>query len=734
MLNLDFSDVQRLLQESFSRFFQHESSIERVRAAEPLGFDPALHQSLCDLGAFGLRVPESMGGSEGSLMDVVLVSEAAGRYLASAPLIEGIIAAQILAKLGDPTEHLNAVLSGEAIITLALHEARAGVPQIVPAGAIAHSILALEGDTVFLLSQSPAGTAQHNHGSQPIARLTLAGDGVQGTRTVIATGPEAKSIFLAGIEEWKVLTGAQLNGVSRRALEYAVDYAKERSQFDRLIGSYQAIAHPLADCAVNVDAAQLFTWWTVQQVSKQGPEAPAAIAMSYWWATKTADETTRRAMHTFGGYGVTLEYDLQLYFRRAKAWPILLGDPNDQLIEAGRRLWLNSTAELPVSGDCGLNFDFGEDALRLADETRALLQRIAPKQPKAPAYKSWENFEPSLAAALGDEGLYHPSWPVEWGGRGAANYEAALALAVWDEFKMALAPQGTAHFIGSAVRIFGSDELKNDVLLPMAKGLAHAALGYSEPSSGSDIFAARTRAQWDDAAQEWVINGQKMFTSGAEQAEYIFLLTRTDPDAPKHAGITMFLIPTNTPGVEMQPIETVGEELTNATFYTDVRVPDRYRVGDVNGGAKVLGAALVLEQGSIYRAGEHAMVEEIVAWARDASRLDDPSVLARITRVKINQILREVLGKRGIYFGISDPTRRNAYGPMLKLFYSEAMQRDMADMFDLIGPDILFPQFAGIGDVEINHRLAQVGTIYGGSSEVQRSTIAEIGLGLPRSR
>lgn len=734
MLNLDFSADQTLLKDSFFRFFQQESSIQRVRASEPLGFDPQLHQSLCDIGTFGLRVSGSMGGSDASLMDVALICEEAGRFLASSPLIEGIIAAKILAELGDPTDHLSAVLTGDKIITLALHEARAGKPQIVPAGAIAHSVLALEGDTVFLLSQSPAGKAQHNHGSQPIARLILTGNGASGTRKDIATGPQAKSAFLAGIEEWKILTAAQLNGVSRRALEYAVEYAKERSQFDRLIGSYQAIAHPLADCAVNVDAAQLFTWWTIQQVAKQTPEAAASIAMSYWWATKAADETTRRAIHTFGGYGVTLEYDLQLYFRRAKAWPILLGDPNDQLIEAGRRLWLGATADLPEAGESGLDFDFGEDALRLADETRSLLRHIAPNQPKAPAYKSWENFEPRLAAALGEQGLYHPSWPVEWGGRGAATYEAALAVAVWEDFKIALAPQGTAHFIGSAVRIFGSDGLKNEVLPSMAKGLAHAVLGYSEPSSGSDIFAARTRAQWDDAAQEWVINGQKMFTSGAEQAEYIFLLTRTDPDAAKHAGITMFLIPTNTLGIEIQPIQTVGEERTNATFYTDVRVPDRYRVGGVNGGAKVLGAALVLEQGSIYRDGEHAMVEEIVAWARNASRLDDPSILARITRVKINQILREVLGKRGLYFGINDPTRRNAHGPMLKLFHSEAMQRDMADMFDLIGPDILFPQFGGIGEVEINHRLAQVGTIYGGSSEVQRSTIAEIGLGLPRSR
>jgi alkylation response protein AidB-like acyl-CoA dehydrogenase len=230
-----------------------------------------------------------------------------------------------------------------------------------------------------------------------------------------------------------------------------------------------------------------------------------------------------------------------------------------------------------------------------------------------------------------------------------------------------------------------------------------------------------------------------MFTSGANQNEYIFLVTRTDPDAPKHQGITMFLVPTNTPGVEVRRILTVGEEPTNATFYTDVRLSDLYRVGEVNGGVRVLSSALALEHGAGFRRGNHTLVDAVVEWARRPGpdgrpRLEDPGTCARIARVKVNEHLKELMSKRAMFFGVTDPGRRTVYGPMSKLFDSEATQRDMADLMDLTAPSSLFHGKHAAGEVEICHRAAQVGTIYGGTSEVHRSMIAEVGLGLPRSR
>jgi alkylation response protein AidB-like acyl-CoA dehydrogenase len=730
MLNLDFDDDRKLLRDSFGRFFDEESSIARVRAAEPLGFDAGLQKSLGEMGALGIRVAEAAGGSGAGLIDAALLVEEAGRTLASAPLVESIIACRLLAELGGLAEWLEAALAGDKVVTLALHEVQPGVAQVVPAGAVAHGVLALEGEDVFLRVRTPAGKAEPNHGSQPIARLDLA----DGERIAVARGPEARAAFLAGIEEWKLLTSAQLNGLSRKALDLAVDYAKERIQFGRPIGSYQAIAHPLADRLADVDAGQLFTWWTIQQIAEGAADAAAAVNLAYWWAARTADETTRRAVHTFGGYGVTLEYDLQLYFRRAKAWPLVLGDPADQLAEAGRRLWLGAKAPLPDAGDPGLDFAFGPEAEALANETRELLGRITTPEWRAKAHYSYSGYDREVNRKIGEHRLVHPSWPEEWGGRGVHPFSAAAAIAAWEEFNVTSHGQNSTHFVGMSIMQYGSEELKREILPDMGRGLTNSSLGYSEPHSGSDIFAAKTRAEWDETAQEWVINGQKMFTSGAELTDYIFLLTRTDPDAAKHAGITMFLVPIKTPGVEIHPVHTMQEERTNATFYSDVRVSDRYRIGEVNGGLRVLGAALEIEHGGFFSPGNHDLVDAAVAWARGAGRLEDKSILARIARVKANAYLKELVAKRAIYFGVSHPGRRTAYGPMNKLFGSEAYQRDMADLIDLTAPDSLFHGREGVGKIELSQRHAQIATIYGGTSEVHRSMVAEMGLGLPRSR
>ena len=739
MLNLEFSDDRQLLRDSFARFFDAESSIARVRAAEPSGFDPALLRSLGEMGALGIRAPESCGGSGAGLIDAALLVEQAGRSLASAPLVESIVVARLLGELGGPRDWLDGLLAGDRAVTLALHEARAGIAQVVPCGACASGVLVLEGDEVTLVTLAPGAAIAPNHGSQPIARLALARGDHSGEHIVVAQGADARAAFLAGIEEWKLLTAAQLNGLSRRALEQAVEYAKERLQFDRLIGSYQAIAHPLADRAVDVDAAQLFTWWTIQQIALGTKDAAAAVAMTFWWSARVADETTRRAVHTYGGYGVTLEYDLQLFFRRAKALPLVLGDPATQLVEGGRRLWLGAEAPLPEAGDPDLDFEFGAEPEALAAETRALLDKVTTPEWRAAAHFSYDGYDPEVNRKIGEAGLVHPSWPTEWGGRGVHPFTAALSLATWDEFNVTGHAQTVSHFVGSTLIACASDELKQEVLPDMGRGITNASLGYSEPHSGSDIFAAKTRAVWDEASQEWVINGQKMFTSGAELTDYIFLLTRTDPDAPKHAGITMFLVPSKTPGVEIFPVHTMQEERTNATFYTDVRLPDRYRIGEVNGGTRVLGAALELEHGAGYGHGKHGLVDSVVEWARRPRfdglvPIENPATIARIARVKVNAYLKELIAKRAMFVGVSHFGRRTAFGSMNKLFGSEAFQRDMTDLIDLTAPESLFHGKKGLGEVELGHRQAQIGTIYGGTSEVHRSMIAEIGLGLPRSR
>ena len=158
---------------------------------------------------------------------------------------------------------------------------------------------------------------------------------------------------------------------------------------------------------------------------------------------------------------------------------------------------------------------------------------------------------------------------------------------------------GTTAMVARAVEQFGSPELKEEVLARTLSGHFRLCLGYTEPEGGSDVATCKTRAVRD--GDGWIINGSKMFTSNAHNASYVFLVTNTDPDAPKHQSLTMFLVPLDTPGVEIQPLRTVDGDRTNITYYSDVRVDDRYRIGEVNGGWTVLREALNDEHGTVER-------------------------------------------------------------------------------------------------------------------------------------
>ena len=158
---------------------------------------------------------------------------------------------------------------------------------------------------------------------------------------------------------------------------------------------------------------------------------------------------------------------------------------------------------------------------------------------------------------------------------------------------------GTTAMVAKTLRQFGSAQLTDEVLPGVLSGHIRLCLGYTEPDGGSDIATCKTRAVRRGDGSSWVINGSKMFTSNAHNAKYVFLLTNTDPDAPKHKNLTMFLVPLDTPGVEIQPIRTVDGDRTNIVFYSDVWVDDRYRIGDVNGGWAILRGALDVEHGTV---------------------------------------------------------------------------------------------------------------------------------------
>lgn len=723
------------VQEMFEGFFATESTPARVRAAEPVGFDAALWRELVAIEAPFMRLSAEAGGGGMSLFDACLMMNQAGRRLASAPLAEAVVAVRVLGQCGGDaaSQWIARIRDGESVLTLALHEARRGEAQLVPGAAVAKGILTFDGSDIAI--EIPAGKLA--------APATLAGSAIgeftpgSGERLVIASGADAASLWAAGIEEWKLLTSAALIGLSKEALAMAAAYACERIAFGQPIGANQGIAHPLANDVIDADGGGMLLYWTLRAIADQHPEAAATVSMLFWWSVRTATSCVAHALHTFGGYGLSVEYDIQLYHRRAKAWALTLGDPQAELVRAGRRLLLGETTTLPDPGVVDVDFYPPTAGKELADETRALFNRILDPAKHNLVDHNFESHDWEVHRALGAAGLLYPDWPVKWGGRGADADATRASLTVWQEVGYAGLPRSTTSMIGHVVQKTAKPELQEEVLLRMGRGEISACLGYTEPSGGSDVFAAKTRAVRD--GDGWIINGAKMFTSGAELASYVILITRTDPDAPKHKGITVFLVPMDKPGISITPVHTFMDERTNATFYSDVRVEDKYRLGEINGGAKVLAAALTMEQGGgYYHILIREMAEIVAEWARGEQRngrplIEDASVLARIAKAYADSRISEVLSGRVLgsrLAGIPDL----AFGPASKVFSTEAFIVDSAELLDVAAPRSLLRGRAGLGLVEKGYRHSTATSIYGGTSEVLRSMVAERRLGLPRSR
>ena len=732
-MNLQPTEEQRMLQDSLERLFQHESTSARVRAAEPLGFNAALWSELVALGLPLMRVPCDLGGADLSLFDAVLVAESAGAALASAPLVECSVASRALARVaGAEAEAILAdIAGGTRIITIALHRVVAGVTQLIPAGAVADLAICADDDAVYLVDLPKGGTARANLGTLPVAAVAID----LASARVLGSGPEATVAWAAAVEEWKLLAAATIAAIGRKALTDAAAYANERQAFGRFIGSYQGLAHPLADAVTDIDGAQLLCWRAASE-----PDVAARsvyISSALWWSIRSAATATIRAMRTFGGYGMSMEYDAQLYFRRARAWSMLMGDPETELAVLGDRLWAGRSDPVPDIGDSGIDFEFGETARAYAAEARAFFAAHMTAEMRAFTHNTDDGNHP-FNSELAQAGFLYADWPREYGGGDRSPDEMGALNEVYTEFEWPRVPGTVTHMVGKILMHFASDEVKREVLPGLASGKMNVALGYSEPSCGSDIFAAKTRAVRD--GDDWIINGQKMFTSQGHLADYVLLIARTDPDLPKHAGLTLFLVPVNIPGYEVHEVKTLGGERTNITYYTEMRVPDRYRIGEANSGTKVLGVALAFEQGGgdFFVSALRIMLKHLLSWAHDhgpdgTRPIDRPRIRARIAMSQVRLAVAQVLDKRCQWAFATSQTSK-FYGPMAKLFASEALVTCSTELSELSAPWSLLQDHSDLGTVELESRKAIQATIYGGTSEVQRSIVAESALGLPRTR
>lgn len=733
-MKLALSEDQTILQDTLARLFREESTPGRVRAAESTGFDPALWAQLVEMGLIPMRAPEDRGGGGLSLLDALLAATESGRHVAAVPVAEAITASALLLRLDTP-EPLRQRLAQGAVATLALAPVVEGQVQVVPAAAVADIIVMREGERVVALTRPTPAAKAPNSADSALAILDLSAAGA-GERFVIGQGPAAADAHAAAVEEWKLLTAASLAGLAQRALELAAAYSVERVQFNKSIGAFQGIAHPLADSATEVDGANLLAWQAAWAIAEGRPDAGAAVAMAYWWAGQAAERATQRALRTFGGYGLSLEYDVQLYFRRAKLSALLAGDPAQLLDQVAARLWDDAPVPLPDAGDIGIDFGFGAKAEAYAAELRAFVEANMTPDVVKKKHHSTSGHHAGFHKKLAEAGHLFPDMAV--GGQpGRDRYEVMAAAPLWEDLNWTRTPIAVTEFVAKMTEMWSTPEAKAEIMPRFISGDALGCLGFSEPASGSDVFAAKLGAVRD--GDDWVVNGQKMFTTNAHNADYILLLARTDNSGKKHQGLTMFVCPLNVPGVDIHPVYTLQDERTNIVYFGDVRVPDRYRLGEIGDGARVMASALGIEHGGAgYHAAQTAMMKHAVAWARKprngVAPLADPALRRILARAAVNDAVAEVLCRRQIWAeaqGVHNP----AYGPMAKLFTTETMYADGQAIVAAAAPWSLVRGLDHDLDmVEVTMRRALGMTVYGGTSEIHRSLIAEKTLGMPNSR
>lgn len=362
------------------------------------------------------------------------------------------------------------------------------------------------------------------------------------------------------------------------------------------------------------------------------------------------------------------------------------------------------------------------------DELRAFLAEVVTDEVIRRDRETGENFDEAVHLALGKAGYLAGDYRAE-----ADGGFSAVRRRIWElEIARAHTPWfhwGTTAMVAHTVEKFASPELLDEVLPGVLDGSLRLCLGYTEPEGGSDVATCKTRAVREADGTSWVVNGSKMFTSNAHNAHYVFLVTNTDPAAAKHQSLTMFLVPLDSDGVEIQPLRTVDGDRTNITYYSDVRVSDRYRVGEVNGGWAVLRGALELEHGTFERETRGlqklaTMTEHINLMAEAVDRVAAVAPPDAASRYRLGR------GIARLEAAMSSP---GMYG---RVAIAQTMRDVSPDLMDIIGAAGALPVgtagAADDGGAEYLFRLAGPTGIYGGTLEVFRNMIAQQALGLGR--
>ncbi len=504
-----------------------------------------------------------------------------------------------------------------------------------------------------------------------------------------------------------------------RMHELAIAHAKARRQFGKVIGGFGAVQQRIAACHIDLTAAEALVDEAVHQLlaGRHGRQA-AELAVQH--AGDVMTSIASGALYTLGAIGYFEEHEAAWLLRRVQADRLLASGDPDQV----------PVADALLADDGALPpLELGEKAESFRAEVHEMLRRHTGEQ--------GVEIE-GLRAEMTERRLFALGWPLADGGLEASTEEQVV---LHEELKYAGGPVDRAMsatmLLGHSLLRHGTEEQKNTFLPLISSGRMAFCLGYSEPEAGSDLAALRTRAEPD--GDGWVINGQKLWTTRGNTASHVWLAVKTDPEAsPPHAGVTIFLVPMDTPGVVVQNHVALSGEISCTVFYDDVRVPDSCRVGEVDGGWKVITDALAAERvvmGGV-AATMRRQLDALLGHLRAA-----PRPLGAAGRTRLAQLAARLQAARVLVVRATramEGTEARTVGPVAAVLSGElAVELGEASIHLLGLRGALAPGEPGAlmaaGGVSFDHalRLAPMFVIGGGTNDIQRGIIARA-LGLPR--
>jgi 3-oxochol-4-en-24-oyl-CoA dehydrogenase len=661
---------------------------------------------LAELGLFGVAVAEDRGGAGGSVEDLCAMVEEAAKALIPGPVATTALASlvvddpELLAALADGERFAGLALEGSVNFDAATSRASGSVRWVL--GAADGGVLLLPADGNWLLVDTASEGVQveplrATDFSRPLARVvlksapaTLIGQSGQRVRDLAAT-----------------VLAAEAAGVTRWSLETAVAYAKVREQFGKPIGSFQAIKHLCAEMLCRAEQAEVAAADAARAAGESDSEqlsVAAAIAASI--GITAAKANVKDCIQVLGGIGCTWEHDAHLYLRRAHGIGQFLGGS-----QGGPERWQRRVAALTQAGvRRRLNIDLSEVEGQRAEVAAAVAQIAAlPKEKRQ--------------VALAEAGLQAPHWPAPFG-RGAGPAEQLLI----DQELAAAGVERPDLVIGwwaaPTILEHGTPEQIEQFVPATTRGEFLWCQLFSEPGAGSDLASLRTKAVRGDGG--WLLTGQKVWTSAAHKARWGVCLARTDPEAPKHKGITYFLMDMKSPGIEIRPLrEITGDSLFNEVFLDSVFVPDEMVVGTVNDGWRLARTTLANER--VAMATGTALGNPMEELLKVLAEIDlDVAQKDRLARLIIIAQSGALLDQRiaQLAVGGRDPGAQSSVRKLIGVRYRQALAEFMMDVSEGGG----LVQNRAVFDF-LNTRCL---TIAGGTEQILLTVAAERLLGLPR--